>query len=168
MISINSPQYGTLKVSYLIKQTSISFRERIKRHKKVLALQEKETPRKHRSPGLKWNITCRTGVSNWYRLMFRCLPTSNVYIVSNVMEMSDSSVIDSDDDYTKIISDVLYIMKLLPNSLDSRRKDALVHVMEVRRSLQILTINFYLTTFYLLIFFCIILLQEKLEISFVW
>ena len=84
------------------------------------------------------------------------------------MEMSDSSVIDSDDDYTKIISDVLYIMKLLPNSSDSRRKDALVHVMEVRRSLQILTINFYLTTFYLLIFFCIILLQEKLEISFVW
>ena len=84
------------------------------------------------------------------------------------MEMSDSSVIDSDDDYTKIISDVLYIMKLLPNSLDSRRKDALVPVMEVRRSLQILTINFYLTTFYLLIFFCIILLQEKLEISFVW
>ena len=79
------------------------------------------------------------------------------------MEMSDSSVIDSDDDYTKIISDVLYIMKLLPNSLDSRRKDALVHVMKV----QIVIITFYLATFYLLTFFCIILLQEKLEISFV-
>ena len=98
MISINSPQYGTLKVSYLIKQTSISFRERIKRHKKVPALQEKETPCKHLSQGLKWNIKCRTGVSNWYRLMFGCLTASDIYIVSNVMEMSDSSGIDSDDD----------------------------------------------------------------------
>ena len=99
MTSINGPKCGTPGALYLIKQASISFGEQTKRCKKAPAVKEKETSTQ--------TLVSRTQTEILHAEpefqidtdeYFDAITTSDKYIVSNLMEISDSSGTDSDDD----------------------------------------------------------------------
>ena len=97
MILIKGPKCGIAEALYLIKQASISFEEHKKRYKKAPAVQEKETSTQTWVLGTQTEILHAEPRSE-IDTDEDATTTSGKYIVSNLMEMSDISGADSDDD----------------------------------------------------------------------
>ena len=99
IISINSPKCGTPEALYLIKQASVSFGEHKKRYKKAPAIHEKETSSQTSVSGTQTEVLHVEPESQIDTDEYLdAITTSDKYIALYLMEMSDSSGTDSDDD----------------------------------------------------------------------
>ena len=98
MVSMSGPKCGISKVSYLIRQTSMLFGKGKKRYKKEPDVQEKAAFTEtlvSRTQTEILHVESESQIDTEKHL--DATITSSKYIVSNLMEMSDSSGTDSDD-----------------------------------------------------------------------